>query len=133
MKRRWVVDNNNKRAIIAGIAGQDGSYLAEFLLEKGYRVLGFLKKDDDTTILSHLMKDIVLEETELVRKTDIVRWTRLFLPNEVYNFAAMSFIPDTFRRKRQRACTTEQKRSSTPVNMKDSAFRSSKPWPVDAQ
>lgn len=86
-----------KRAVIAGIAGQDGSYLAELLLEKGYRVLGFLKKDDSTALLSHLMKDVMLEETELVRKEDIVRWTRLFLPDEIYNFAGISFIPDSWR------------------------------------
>src|SRR4030067_1619960 len=88
--------SKGKRAIIAGIAGQDGSYLAEHLLEKGYRVLGFLKKDDDTSVLSHLLKDLVLEETELVRKEDIIRWTRLFLPDEIYNFPAMSFIPDSW-------------------------------------
>jgi len=88
--------SNGKRAIIAGIAGQDGSYLAELLLDKGYRILGFLKKDDDTSVLSHLIKYLVLEETELVRKEDIIRWTRLFLPDEIYNFAAMSFIPDSW-------------------------------------
>ncbi len=87
---------NSKRAIIAGIAGQDGSYLAELLLEKGYRVLGFLKKDDDTSVLAHLKKDLLLEETELVRKDDIIRWTKLFLPDEIYNFAAVSFIPDSW-------------------------------------
>jgi GDP-D-mannose dehydratase len=59
---------NGKRAIITGIAGQDGSYLAELLLEKGYKILGFLKKGDDTSVLSHLSKEIVLEETELVRR-----------------------------------------------------------------
>jgi len=88
--------SDKKRAIIAGIAGQDGSYLAELLLEKGYRVLGFLKKDDDSSVLSHLKKDILLEETELVRKEDIVRWTKLFSPDEIYNFAGVSFIPDTW-------------------------------------
>lgn len=88
--------SNGKRAIIAGIAGQDGSYLAELLLEKGYRVLGFLKKDDDTSVLSHLLKDLVIEETELVRKEDIVRWPRLFQPDEIYNFAGLSFIPDSW-------------------------------------
>ncbi len=85
-----------KQAIIAGIAGQDGAFLAELLLEKGYRILGFLKKDDDTQPISHLMKDVILEETELVRKEDIVRWTRLFLPDEVYNFAAISYIPHSW-------------------------------------
>jgi len=88
--------NKKKSAIIAGIAGQDGSYLAELLIEKGYRVLGFLRKDDDTSALSHLMKDLLLEETELVYKEDIIRWTRLFLPDEIYNFAAVSFIPDSW-------------------------------------
>jgi len=82
-----------KRAIIAGIAGQDGSYLAELLVEKGYKVLGFLKKDEDTSYLAKVIKDVVLEDTELVRKDDIIRWTRLFGPDEVYNFAAISFIP----------------------------------------
>lgn len=88
--------NNGKRAIIAGIAGQDGSYLAELLIGKGYKVLGFLKKGDDTSVLSHLVKDIVLEETELVRKEDIIRWTRIFSPDEIYNFAGLSFIPDSW-------------------------------------
>ncbi len=82
-----------KRAIIAGVAGQDGSYLAELLVEKGYRVLGFLKKNEDTSNLEKVLEDVALEETELVRKDDIIRWTRLFGPDEVYNFAAMSFIP----------------------------------------
>src|SRR5512139_2951389 len=85
-----------RRAIIAGIAGQDGSYLAELLIERGYRVLGFLKSGDDTSVLSHLMKDLVLEETELFRKDDIIRWTRIFSPDEIYNFAAVSFIPDSW-------------------------------------
>ena len=88
--------SDRKRAIIAGIAGQDGSYLTELLLEKDYRVLGFLKKDDDASFFSHLKSDVMLEETELVRKEDIVRWTRLFLPDEVYNFAGISFIPDSW-------------------------------------
>jgi len=87
---------NGKRAIITGIAGQDGSYLSELLLEKGYKILGFLKKGDDTSVLSHLSKDIVLEETELVRKEDIIRWTRIFSPDEIYNFAGLSFIPDSW-------------------------------------
>jgi hypothetical protein len=87
---------NQRRAIIAGIAGQDGSYLAELLVGKGYRVLGFLKKDEDTTHLASVAGKIVLEETELVRKDDILRWTRLFGPDEVYNFAALSFIPDSW-------------------------------------
>jgi GDPmannose 4,6-dehydratase len=83
-----------RRAIIAGIAGQDGSYLAELLVAKGYKVLGFLKKHEDTTHLDKIAGEIDLEETELVRKDEIVRWTRRFGPDEIYNFAGMSFIPD---------------------------------------
>lgn len=85
-----------KRAIITGIAGQDGSYLAELLLSKGYRVLGFLREGDDRSPLSGIGGDLALEETELVRKEDIARWTRLFDPGEIYNFAAVSFIPDSW-------------------------------------
>jgi GDPmannose 4,6-dehydratase len=88
--------NSHRRAIIAGIAGQDGSYLAELLVKKGYKVLGFLKKDEDLSTLAAVGKNVVLEETELVRKEDIIRWTRLFDPDEVYNFAAMSFIPTSW-------------------------------------
>jgi GDPmannose 4,6-dehydratase len=87
---------NGKRAIIAGIAGQDGSYLAELLIGKGYKVLGFLKNGDDTSVLTHVMQDILIEETELVGKEDIVRWTKIFSPDEIYNFAAISFIPDSW-------------------------------------
>ena len=83
----------SRKAIIAGIAGQDGSYLAELLVKKGYKVLGFLKKGEDTSNLANVAKEVILEDTELVRKDDIIRWTRLFGPDEVYNFAAMSFIP----------------------------------------
>ena len=85
-----------KRAIISGIAGQDGSYLAELLLAKGYRVLGFLKKGGDASGLPNSGSDLVLEQTELVRKDDIARWTRLYKPDEIYNFAASSFIPDSW-------------------------------------
>jgi len=87
---------DGKRAIIAGIAGQDGSYLADLLVEKGYRVLGIMKKGDDTSVLSHLRRNIVLEETELIRKEDIIRLTRVFSPEEIYNFAAVSFIPESW-------------------------------------
>ncbi|MGA7104658.1 MAG: GDP-mannose 4,6-dehydratase [Candidatus Deferrimicrobiaceae bacterium] len=87
---------SRKRAVITGIAGQDGSYLAELLVEKGYRVLGFLKKNEDTSNLTNVMNNVVLQETELVMKEDIIRWTRLFGPDEVYNFAGMSFIPESW-------------------------------------
>lgn len=85
-----------KRAIISGVAGQDGSYLAELLLAKGYRVLGFLKRGDNASGLSRLGSDLAIEETDLERKVDVARWTSLFEPDEIYNFAAVSFIPDSW-------------------------------------
>jgi GDPmannose 4,6-dehydratase len=87
---------SRRKAIITGIAGQDGSYLAELLLEKGYDVLGFVKRDDDISWLSQILDHISLEETELVKKEDIIRWAKLFAPDEVYNFAAISFIPSSW-------------------------------------
>jgi len=66
------------------------------LVRKGYRVLGFLKKGEITGNLSEVLQSIELEETELVLKEDIVRWTRLFDPHEVYNFAGLSFVPESW-------------------------------------
>jgi GDPmannose 4,6-dehydratase len=91
-----VPGTSRRKAIITGIAGQDGSYLAELLLEKGYDVLGFVKSDDDVSSLRQILDHISLEETELVKKEDIIRWTKLFGPDEVYNFAALSFIPSSW-------------------------------------
>jgi len=88
-----VASNRPRRAIIAGIGGQDGSYLAELLVAKGYRVLGFMRKDGDTSNLTSVIRQVDIEGTEWVRREDIVRWTRQFEPDEVYNLAAMSFIP----------------------------------------
>jgi len=58
--------------------------------------LGFLKRDDDRSPLAGVGGDIDLEETELVRKEDIARWSHLFGPDEIYNFAAVSFIPHSW-------------------------------------
>ncbi len=85
-----------RRAIITGVAGQDGSYLAEFLVEKGYKILGFLKRNEDLSNLAAVGNEITLEETDRVRKQDILRRVKIFNPNEVYNFAAMSFIPTSW-------------------------------------
>jgi len=66
--------SDRKRAIIAGIAGQDGTYLAELLLEKG--TASWIPEERRRRVFFSGMKsDVILEETELVRKEDIVRWT----------------------------------------------------------
>jgi GDPmannose 4,6-dehydratase len=83
-----------KCALITGIAGQDGSFLAEFLVEKGYRILGVLKKGEDSSNLAQIAGSIQLEETEVTRREDFIRWISKFSPDEVFNFAGLSFIPD---------------------------------------
>ena len=88
------VNGRHKRALITGIAGQDGSFLAELLVEKGYQILGLLKKGEDTSNLSQIVGSIQLEETEATRRDDFIRWISNFSPDEVYNFAGLSFIPD---------------------------------------
>ncbi|MBP2668205.1 MAG: gmd [Deltaproteobacteria bacterium] len=84
------------RAIVTGAAGQDGSYLAELLLEKGYRVLGIIRKGEDTSNLRGILGLIELEESGDVRKEEAARRIRTFSPHEVYNFAGVSFIPDSW-------------------------------------
>jgi GDPmannose 4,6-dehydratase len=88
------VNGRRKSALITGIAGQDGSFLAEFLVEKGYQILGILKKGEDTSNLAQIVGSIQLEETEVTRREDFIRWISKFSPDEVFNFAGLSFIPD---------------------------------------
>ena len=88
------VNGRHKRALITGIAGQDGSFLAELLVEKGYQILGLLKKGESTSNLAQIVGAIQLEETEGIRRDDFIRWISKFSPDEVYNFAGLSFIPD---------------------------------------
>lgn len=85
--------NRKRKAIITGIAGQDGSYLAELLLGKGYEVLGFVKKDDPVELLRPIIQQLNIEETKQQEFESMNRTIRSFSPHEIYNFAAVSFIP----------------------------------------
>ena len=83
-----------RRALITGITGQDGSYLAEFLLEKGYEVHGMVRRASTETFqrLEAIRDDIVLHTGDLLdqrSQTDVLRESR---PQEIYNLAAMSFV-----------------------------------------
>src|SRR6476620_7177109 len=84
-----------KRAIITGITGQDGSYLAELLLEKGYEVTGVVRRSSSPNLwrIEHLLDRITLRPADLVDQLSIMRIVQDVRPHELYNIAAMSFVP----------------------------------------
>ncbi len=83
-----------RRALITGITGQDGSYLAEFLLEKGYEVHGMVRRSSTETFqrLSGFRDDVVLHTGDLLDQRSLVDVLRESEPDEIYNLAAMSFV-----------------------------------------
>ena len=83
-----------KRALITGITGQDGSYLAEFLLEKGYEVHGMVRRSSTETFqrLEGFRDDLVLHTGDLLDQRSLVDVMREVEPEEIYNLAAMSFV-----------------------------------------
>jgi GDPmannose 4,6-dehydratase len=84
-----------KRAIITGITGQDGSYLTELLLEKGYEVTGIVRRSSSPNLwrIEHLLDRITLRPADLVDQLSIMRIVHDVRPHEFYNLAAMSFVP----------------------------------------
>ncbi len=88
-----------KTALITGITGQDGSYLAEFLLEKGYRVVGMTRRTstDVHERIHHLMDRIEFVSGDLLDQTSITSIVAAVCPHEVYNLAAQSFVPTSWR------------------------------------
>ena len=89
-----------KRALITGITGQDGSYLAEFLLENGYEVHGVVRRSSvsNTARIDHLLHDnlITLHEGDLSDSTSLIRVVSEVKPDEVYNLAAQSHVQVSF-------------------------------------
>ncbi len=87
-----------KTALITGINGQDGSYLAEHLLEEGYRVHGLVRRASARSFqrLSHLLEKIDLVAGDLLDQTSLITALREVEPAEVYNLAAQSFVPASF-------------------------------------
>lgn len=87
------------RALITGITGQDGGYLAELLLEKGYEVHGMIRRSstDHRQRISHLLDRITLHEGDLIDQLSLVRIIESAQPDEVYNLAAQSFVPISFQ------------------------------------
>src|SRR3954468_68024 len=88
-----------KRAVITGITGQDGSYLAELLLAKGYEVHGIVRRSSTETFerIAHLTDMITLHQADLLDQLSIIEVFRQVRPQEVYNLAAMSFVPTSWK------------------------------------
>ena len=83
-----------KRALITGITGQDGSYLAEFLLEQGYTVFGMVRRasKDNFERLEHIRHRLELRQADLLDQLSLIRLLEESRPHEVYNLAAQSFV-----------------------------------------
>ena len=88
----------NQTALITGITGQDGSYLAEFLLEKGYRVVGMTRRSstDSMERIEHIADRIELLQGDVLDQASLVAALQTVEPDEVYNLAAMSFVPTSW-------------------------------------
>ena len=86
------------KALITGITGQDGSYLAEFLLEQGYDVVGMLRRSSTVNFerIDHIQHDIALAPGDLIDGASMVQVLRDHEPDEVYNLAAQSFVQTSF-------------------------------------
>ena len=87
-----------KKALITGITGQDGSYLAEFLLEKGYEVHGITRRASisNTGRIDHLMGRITLHDGDLTDSSSLIRIIGMVKPDEIYNLAAQSHVQVSF-------------------------------------
>jgi len=87
-----------KRALITGITGQDGSYLAEFLLEKGYDVHGVVRRASTENFdrIAHLRGRVTLHQADLLDQLSLISVLREVRPHEVYNLAAQSFVPTSW-------------------------------------
>src|SRR4051812_17437626 len=87
-----------KRALITGITGQDGSYLAELLLEKGYQVHGIVRRSSTENFdrIAHLHDRVTLHQADLLDQLSLIDVLRSVRPDEVYNLAAMSFVPTSW-------------------------------------
>ena len=94
-----------KKALITGVTGQDGSYLAEFLLKKGYQVHGIKRRSSiiNTSRIDHLYQDpheanlkLILHHGDLTDSTSLVRIIQSIQPDEIYNLAAQSHVAVSF-------------------------------------
>jgi len=85
-------------ALITGVTGQDGSYLAEFLLEKGYTVIGMVRRTSTINFdrIKHIQDQIEVVQGDLLDQMSLIGILQEYRPTEVYNLAAQSFVPTSF-------------------------------------
>ncbi len=86
------------KALITGVTGQDGSYLAEFLLEKGYTVYGMVRRSSTENFerINHIKDQIELVQADLLDELSLIKMVESVQPDEIYNLAAMSFVPTSW-------------------------------------
>ena len=91
-----------KRALITGVTGQDGAYLAEFLLEKGYEVYGLVRRSSASDVIDAKLrwlgveKDVRFVDGNLIDVSSLIRVMREVKPAEIYNLAAQSFVKSSW-------------------------------------
>ena len=93
-----MAEHHPRRALITGITGQDGSYLAELLLEQGYEVVGLVRRSSTVSFerIAHLQDRITIVSGDLLDEASLIEALRLHRPAEVYNLAAQSFVQTSF-------------------------------------
>lgn len=93
------VSKQARRALITGVTGQDGSYLAELLLEKGYDVYGVVRRTSTETIerVNHIRDRICFVQADLTDQVSVIDAVSEIRPHEIYNLAAQSFVPTSWR------------------------------------
>src|SRR5687768_11125041 len=91
--------SETRRALITGITGQDGSYLSELLLEKGYEVHGLVRRSSTETFqrLEPIRDRITLHTGDLLDDRSLIDVLRVCQPHEIYNLAAMSYVAASWR------------------------------------
>ena len=87
-----------KRALVTGLTGQDGSYLAEFLLEKGYEVFGLVRRTSSPRLdrVESILDQVKIVYGDLLDQSSLQRVLGDCMPHEIYNLAAQSFVPTSF-------------------------------------
>src|SRR5207247_9378772 len=92
-------ESHVRTALITGITGQDGSYLAELLLEKGYRVVGMVRRASTENFerIAHLRERVDLRQADLLDQLSLIDLLRAVEPDEIYNLAAQSFVPTSWQ------------------------------------
>ena len=91
--------SSQKRALITGITGQDGSYLAEFLLANGYEIFGLVRRSSTETFerIQHIKEQVTLMQGDLTDQVSMIDVIDQIKPHEVYNLAAQSFVPTSWQ------------------------------------